>query len=882
MVRQGAAARLYDLYMTWQSLLGQLSDTLPSNAPPAPELVQPFPGDQQVGAVLSRQIFELLGRGIFPSHLEADLVSLRQLFVDFDTLHSQQERHTRLSQAQSMLSGLQVSTCPVAAVQNSQPRLAPVALKANSSHTHMVNHVNETPGGELWNLPIRFGKGVGPSRARLLEKLGIVTVEDAFWFLPWRYEDWSTIIPIHQLHPAMNVTVSGSVTSCRVRRTSRKGVVIVTITIDDGTGVLEAAFFNQPFLEQVFAPGTSLLLHGEVAVGNTNRVSLLMRAPQHEVIRHDNASGHGVGRVVPVYHETKGMTSRQFRRILIGLHERYGDAIDEILPPHLLKKLQLPTLQSSVTALHFPECTENVEELTHGITCAHRRLAFEELLLLQLALAVRRSMIKTESRGIEFAVQNRLEKAFRALLPFTLTTAQERVIQEIQSDMQGPMSMNRLLQGDVGSGKTMVALHAIVTACGSGYQAALMAPTEVLSEQHFLNIEPYCSQLGITVVRVKGSQSVQDRTRVLRQLASGHAQVAVGTHALLQPAVEFKNLGLVIVDEQHKFGVVQRAQLRKKGTRPPDVLVMTATPIPRTLAMTVYGDLDVSVIDRLPPGRKPVRTLVFDAQERERAYAFVQQEVHAGRQAYIVYPLVEPSEKIDLQAAVDAAERLQQEEFRELKVGLLHGRMKSKEKQATMTAFTEGYIHVLVTTTVIEVGVDVSNASIILIEHAERFGLAQLHQLRGRVGRGAQQALCVLVRSAIKPVVQDSPVSGDLELPFPQMPASPNSLDSFNESPTQVESHRLHVFARCADGFALAEEDLKLRGPGNVLGVQQWGSVDFRVAQPFRDQQLLVQAKQIAAECLAQDPQLTSSKNQRLKAAMLRKWGEAFELGSIG
>ncbi|WP_447970745.1 ATP-dependent DNA helicase RecG [Nitrospira sp. M1] len=876
MVRQGASAKLFDLYMAWQSLLKQLSASLPSHSSSTSPIVHPFPGNRQVGAEISRQVFDLLGRGIFSSQLEADLMCLRQLFVDFDALQTQHERNIRVAQARTILSGLHVAMHSDAAVQNSKPFLAPVASKAE------INHVSSSAPTHLWNLPVRFGKGVGPTRARLLEKLGIITVEDAFWFLPWRYEDWSTITPIHQLRPAMNVTVCGRVTSCQSRRTSRKGLVIVSIAIDDGTGVLHAVFFNQPFLEQLFVPGTCLLLHGEVSMENKRRASLHMRAPQHDLIRHDGETSDGVGRLVPVYHETKGMTSRQLRRILTELYERYRDAIEEILPSDLLRKLKLPSLKTSVTALHFPENSENVEELTHGTTTAHQRFAFEELLLLQLALAVRRRMIKTESRGIEFSVHTQLVKEFRTLLPFTLTAAQERVIQEIQSDMAGSSSMNRLLQGDVGAGKTMVALHAIVTACGSGYQAALMAPTEVLSEQHFLTIEPYFRQLGITVVRVKGGQTAQERTRVLRQLASGHAQVAVGTHALLQPEVDFKNLGLVIVDEQHKFGVVQRAQLRKKGAYPPDVLVMTATPIPRTLAMTVYGDLDVSVIDRLPPGRKPVRTLVFDAQERERAYALVQKEVHAGRQAYIVYPLVEPSEKIDLQAAVEAAERLQQEAFRELKVGLLHGRMKSKEKQATMAAFKKGRIHVLVATTVIEVGVDVPNATIILIEHAERFGLAQLHQLRGRVGRGAQQALCVLVRSAIKPVVQESPASGDLELPFPQMPASPNGLGNFNESPAQAESHRLQIFARCADGFALAEEDLKLRGPGNVLGVQQWGSVDFRVAQPFRDHELLVQAKRIAGECLSQDPQLKSPKYQSLKTTMLRKWGEAFELGSIG
>ncbi|GJL66825.1 MAG: ATP-dependent DNA helicase RecG [Nitrospirales bacterium] len=877
MVRQGEAAGLFDLYQAWQALLKQLTDSLP-HSPPGPHMIQPFPGNRQVGAEVSQQIFELLGRSIFPSHLEAELMRLRQLLVDFDMLQTQQERNLRLSQAQKILSGLHAPVQHAGVVQDGRLLQAKGSFK-----TEKLNQLSGNDQDDLWNLSVRFGKGVGPSRARLLEKLGIVTVEDAFWFLPWRYEDWSNIVPIHQLRPEMHVTVSGRVTDCQLRRTSRKGLVIVTVTIDDGTGVLNAVFFNQPFLEQLFLPGTFLLFHGEVSVGKTRGASLYMRAPQHELVRHDGETKNGIGRVVPVYHETKGMTTRQFRRILTGLHEQYHDAIEEILPSDLLGKLKLSSLRASIAALHFPEHSDNAELLTQGTTSAHQRLAFEELLLLQLALAVRRKMIKSESHGIKCSLNNQLVKDFQVLLPFTLTDSQERVIQEIQEDMAGSTSMNRLLQGDVGSGKTMVALHAIVTACGSGYQAALMAPTEVLSEQHFLTMKPYFSQLGITMVRVKGGQSAQDRKSVLQQLASGQAQVAVGTHALLQPDVGFKNLGLVIVDEQHKFGVVQRAKLRKKGAYPPDVLVMTATPIPRTLAMTVYGDLDVSVIDGLPPGRKPVRTLLFDAQERERAYGFVQREVCAGRQAYIVYPLVEPSEKIDLQAAVEAAERLQQGEFREWNVGLLHGRMKSKDKQATMAAFKKGQIHVLVTTTVIEVGVDVANASIMLIEHAERFGLAQLHQLRGRVGRGSEQALCVLLRSVTKSVENPPSSSTSLELPFPPMSPSSYSVGKhLRESHSQSENHRLQVFARCADGFALAEEDLRLRGPGNVLGVQQWGSVDFRVAQPVRDFQLLAQAKRVAGECLTKDPHLKSVKYQGLKAAMLRKWGKTFELGSIG
>ncbi|MGB0909239.1 MAG: ATP-dependent DNA helicase RecG, partial [Nitrospirales bacterium] len=574
---------------------------------------------------------------------------------------------------------------------------------------------------------------------------------------------------------------------------------------------------------------------------------------------------------------------RQFRRILQGLYELYGQDIQEVLPDSLLNELQLPSLKTAVSTLHFPQETHNVLHLNEGTIPAHQRMAFEELLLLQLALTVRRHMVKTESGGIAFSLANVLSRRFQNLLPFELTSSQKRVIQEIEKDMAGLTSMNRLLQGDVGSGKTLVALHAMVLACGSGYQAALLVPTEVLSEQHFLTVEPYFSQLGLTVVWVKGAQSARERAKVLGQLASGQAQVAVGTHALLQPEVVFSNLGLVVVDEQHKFGVIQRAQLRKKSTHPPNVLVMTATPIPRTLAMTVYGDLDVSVIDQSPPGRKPVRTLLFCEDEREKAYGLLRKEVNAGRQVYIVYPLVERSEKIDLQAAVQAGERLQREEFPEFMVGLLHGRMKSKEKQAVMTAFKAGHIHILVATTVIEVGVDVSNATVILIEHPERFGLAQLHQLRGRVGRGAEQAYCLLLRSAKKLDAHESLSSGNPELPLTLSHNNRNEGEDVELLRNiRQESHRLRVFTQCADGFSLAKADLKIRGPGNILGEKQWGTIEFRVADLIRDHNLLVEARQMAKKLLAKDPQLNSRELEPLRAAMLRKWGETFELGSIG
>ncbi len=831
-----------------------------------------------VGTRISGQIFELLGKKVFPSNLEADLITLRALFDNFDDIYNKEESLTCLLKARKMLSRIRSAstTSPILSVQKSS---LPHPSRS-SMEGRLAKPKSDT---ELWNLPIRFAKGVGPSRARLLEKLGVTTIEEAFWFLPWRYEDWSVIVPIGHLQADMKTTVKGRVTSCSLRRTSRKGFVILAISIDDGTGVLGATFFNQPFLEQVFQIGRLVLLHGEVSRGKAATAPLHMKAPQYELIQGDGGSSDGMGRLVPVYHETKGLTTRQFRRILGGLYESYGLSIKEILPSGLTNDLQFPLLRTAVETLHFPSRREREDQLNLGTTIAHQRLAFEELLLLQLALAVRRRMVKTESEGIVFSFDNQLISKFLEMLPFKLTSSQMRVVQEIKSDMMKPISMNRLLQGDVGSGKTMVALYAMVLASGAGYQSAFMAPTEVLSEQHFLTFEPYFKQLGITAVLVKGGQSPRERTRSLKQLSTGQAQIVVGTHALLQPDVEFSNLGFVVVDEQHKFGVVQRGQLRKKGERSPDVLVMTATPIPRTLAMTVYGDLDVSVIDKLPPGRKVVQTRLFPDQERSKAYALLRREVNAGRQAYIVYPLVDPSEKLDLQAAVQAAEVLQREVFPDFNIGLLHGRMKSKEKQAVMNSFKDGAIHVLVATTVIEVGVDVSNATVILIEHAERFGLAQLHQLRGRVGRGAEQAHCLLIRSTAKQVPHEIASLSNPKLPLVlENSLSEDRKKSLLQCNSQQESHRLGVFTRCADGFSLAEEDLKIRGPGNILGVQQWGTVEFRVADVVRDRKLLDLAKRVTAKILTKDPQLNSPELHELKVSMLRKWGKTFELSSIG
>ncbi|UCH90713.1 MAG: ATP-dependent DNA helicase RecG [Nitrospirota bacterium] len=729
-------------------------------------------------------------------------------------------------------------------------------------------------------MPIQFAKGVGPRRARLLAKLGVENVEDAFWFVPWRYDDRLEVLPIGNLLPGMKATIKGFVERCRINTTSRRRLVVVTITVRDETGFMECVFFNQPYLEKTFVGGVALLLTGTVGPNPKGNPRLVMRGPQYEILDDEDSEGQAEGRIVPVYHETHGLSSKQLRQIIQSLFEHYAHQLHEILPVNLREPLGFPTLPEALPVLHCPDQSQSIALLNQQTTPEHQRLAFEELLLLQLALAMKRHRQVKATPGIAFSVHNAWLERLKKVLLFSLTQAQERVIHEIFQDMSRSTCMNRLLQGDVGCGKTVVALHAMVLACGSGYQAALMAPTEVLSEQHYWSLKPLFEALNISCALLKGGQAGRERIEILADIHSGKVQVVVGTHALLQTDVQFAKLGLVIVDEQHKFGVLQRATLKEKAPWQPDVLVMTATPIPRTLAMTWYGDLDVSVIDEFPPGKKPVKTKLFEAKNRTQAYHVLQKELESGRQAYVVYPLVEPSEKVDLQAAIEAADLLR-EQFSPFRVGLLHGRLSSREKRAVMAKFQEKEIDVLVATTVVEVGLDVHNATVMLIEHAERFGLAQLHQLRGRVGRGQYQGHCLLIHSLgrIPSHMQQMPLT--VETP-PGVRQRVGSISPPAELSQATAKRRMAVFAHCEDGFALAEEDLKIRGPGQVLGVKQWGEIVFRVADLGRDVSLLTKARQVAADLLQRDPELCFPEHQGLKETLLRKWGKKLALGSIG
>ena len=805
---------------------------------------------KNLSSFVSHQVQSALAREWIPPAIESRLRSLRELFIDFQQTLPIDEQQRRLRAACAILGRL----------RDAAPESVPVCEEESGEAA-------EKPGGsargDVWNLPIQFVKGVGPKRSSLLQRLGVETVEDALWTIPWRYEDRSVMTPIGNLMPGMVTSICGTVAKCEAKRTRNRRLSVLEVGIEDGTGKMQVVFFNQPYLEDLLTVGKVVMMSGRVISGKQGWMVPRMDVAQYEIVGEAAESALHVGRIVPIYHETKGWTSRQSRVLVRGLLDEYARELRDNLPVPLRARQRLIPLQEAIQDVHFPKAEADARLLERGKTPAHRRLAFEELFLLQMALATRQRSVQEQPKGLKFNPRAPIVDKLSRLLPFRLTAAQDQVIREIYRDMISPKPMNRLVQGDVGSGKTVVGLHAIVMACGSGYQAALMAPTEILAEQHYRNLKGTLEALGLNVALLRGSDKASVKKAQAAQLASGEVQVAIGTHALIQKGVAFKNLGLAVVDEQHKFGVMQRKNLIDKGYRP-DVLVLTATPIPRTLAMTVYGDLDVSVIDMLPPGRRPVRTFLFGDAQRRRAYQILKDELRNKRQAYVVYPLIEESEKTDLQAAIQGAEQLQNGECADFNVGLLHGRMKSAEKEAVMADFKAGKIQVLVATTVIEVGVDVPNATMMMIEHAERFGLAQLHQLRGRVGRGAEQSYCLLMAAGLgrnRPTLGRYPLGGD--------------------EPVSNARERLDALVQSNDGFVIAEEDLRIRGPGEFFGFRQWGMPEFRVANIVRDGDLLQQARLEAFSLLKQDPQLSAPGHQGLKEAMLRKWEKKLELGSV-
>ncbi len=691
--------------------------------------------------------------------------------------------------------------------------------------------------------PVQYIKGVGPQRARLLARLGIKTIRDALFYLPYRYEDRSSTKKIAHLRPEELNAVTGKILKADVITPNprRPKLKIFELIISDGSGIIRGKWFNQLYLKKLFKPGQEVVLYGTVKY-NYWGTGFEIINPEYEMldeIDNDEPQPNSVqihtGRIAPIYRLTEGLSQKQIRSIMYSVMNHSVSGLQDPMPHEIIKAYNLPSLRESLSNVHFPDVKSSLGDLNRGASPYHQRLAFDELFTLQLGLA---SIKKGEvlEKGIAFSPDGRLVNRLLDKLPFKLTGAQEKVFKDILKDMQSPVPMNRLIQGDVGSGKTIVALMSMLTAVECGYQAALMAPTEILAEQHCINIHRLVEDLGLKIHLLTGSK----KNKEVETTSSGDTDIVIGTHALIQEGVSFKELGLIVIDEQHRFGVMQRATLRKKGTNP-DTLIMTATPIPRTLALTLYGDLDYSVIDELPPNRSPIITKLFHEKNKNQIYALISEETKKGRQVYVVYPVIEESEKTDLKSAITGAEGLRKM-FSHLKVGLIHGRMKPVEREEAMKEFKSGNIHILVSTTVIEVGVDVPNATLMVIIHAERFGLAQLHQLRGRVGRGSSQSYCVLL--------------------------------SYGGS--EDARKRLEVMVKTTDGFRIAEEDMNIRGPGEFFGTKQSGMPDLKVANLLRDAKILETARKEAFALIESDSALRGY--PQLRKSIEDFWGKRLEL----
>jgi ATP-dependent DNA helicase RecG len=679
---------------------------------------------------------------------------------------------------------------------------------------------------------------VGPQRAKLLAKLDLVTIEDALVrHLPLRHEDRSQVIPLGRITVGEARTSAGTIAGISPPPPRGRGRMPLVVTIRDASGFLNCAWFNQPYLARVFKRGQRLIVHGKVQPYGRGPLQMLVK--DFELVEDEEDEPLHAGRLVPVYPLTEGLTQRPLRRLMKRLVDGWADRLEDPLPERVRAARGLVSLPQAIVAAHFPE--SDAEQ-----AAARRRLVFDDFFLLEIGLAIRRQR-EGLRRGLTMNPRGSLVRGLRASLPYSLTSAQERVWSEIRTDMAAPYPMSRLLQGDVGSGKTVVAALAALTAIEAGYQAAIMAPTEILAEQHLMTLGRLLEPLGVHTVLLTSAVKGKARLEATAAVESGEAGCVIGTHALVQGAVAFKRLGLAVIDEQHRFGVAHRAALRGKGESP-DVLVMTATPIPRTLALTLYGDLDVSVLDELPPGRRPIATFSRGGSKRRQIYDFLRTQIVEGRQVYVVYPLVEESEASDLRAATEMAERLQRETFPDRRVGLLHGRLAFADKERVMREFKDGIIDILVSTTVIEVGIDVPNASVMLIEHAERFGLSQLHQLRGRVGRGPWKSYCILIAG----------------------------------STSEDGRRRLEAMTATNDGFRIAEADLELRGPGDFFGTRQSGLPEFRVADLLRDGAMLEEARREAFALVQADPKLAAPDHRALRTGLLTRWRGKLDLAGIG
>ncbi len=739
---------------------------------------------------------------------------------------------------------------------------------------------------------VQYVKGIGPRLAEILAAKDIRTVDDLLHYLPFRYEDRLNPRSVAELRAGEMATVIAEVRNSGLFRTRR--MPIFQLTVGQGRTKLKCLWFNATYLQGRFQPGQMLALYGKVEEDRDGGLQIMQ--PQFEILGDINEEGGAdeaekkaaasleIGRIVPIYESTgQGkLTPRWFRRIIRGALENLSPDVPDPIPAAVRGHLSLVSPREALFKVHWPDAGESFSDLQSSRTAAHIRLIFDELFFIELGLELKRREQKAQT-GVAFQLNDGVRAAIKKILPFHPTAAQKRVLKEIATDMQTPCPMRRLLQGDVGSGKTIVAFQAAIIAIENGYQVALMAPTEILAQQHYFSARQILERAGYRIVLLTGSLEEDRKRDVRRHIAQGNAQLVIGTHALIQDRVEFERLGLVVVDEQHRFGVMQRLKLMKKtedarvvtGLRPvqpgedvgqdgakprhhtnwksdpePDVLVMTATPIPRTLALTLYGDLDVSVLDELPPGRTPVVTRSLPDERAPEVWDFVRKQIGAGHQAYVVYPVIEENEERELKAAEQMHRQLREKIFPNLHVGLLHGRLDADKKEQVMRDFQQGKIEILVATTVIEVGVDVPNATVMVIEHADRFGLAQLHQLRGRIGRGAAKSYCVLMRGG---------------------------------KVSEEGERRLDAMVRSNDGFQIAELDLELRGPGEFFGTKQAGIPSFRVANVIRDRQLLEAAKREAAFVISgPNSEISKEEIDRALREMRSRWALSYGLVEVG
>jgi ATP-dependent DNA helicase RecG len=695
--------------------------------------------------------------------------------------------------------------------------------------------------------PLQFIKGVGPKKADLLKKINLETVSDALFYLPFRYDDRSQVKKITELISGETVSFVGEVIDSTIIRFGRRRKIFEAL-VQDSSGFIRVKWFqfNENYIKEKIKIGRKFIFSGKPTYDKRSG-GLEIIHPDTEVQSDEDSESLGIGRIVPIYHSTEGLHLKSLRTIMKNVVEGYKNLIEEFLPERIIRRYKFPTRSEAIQRVHFPPSDTSTKLLEKFQDPSQSRLIFEEFFLLQIALAFKKRHTEVEERGQIFKTRGETIRKFLKLLKFDLTLAQKKVLREIMDYLEKKEPMNLLLQGDVGSGKTVIALIALLTGVENGCQTALMAPTELLAEQHFLSIRPFCEALNIKIELATSSGTAKEKSLIRSCIKNGTTQIIVGTHALIQKKMEFSNLGLIVVDEQHRFGVLQRDAISKKGLTP-HVLIMTATPIPRSLALTLYGDMNIAFLDEFPPGRMPIETSLFYEKTRNTAYSLLEKEIKKGRQAYVVCPLIEESESIDLKAALSVSDELQKKRLPNSIIKLIHGKLKKEERQKIMAEFKSGEIDVLVATTVIEVGIDVPNATVMLIEHAERFGLAQLHQLRGRVGRGKHASKCLLIAS---------------------------------HALTIDAKARLNAIIKSRDGFVIAEEDLRIRGPGDFTGTRQSGMPLLRAGNLLRDIKLLELSRREATDLIEKDPQLEAPENIKLKDALYNTFGNQSNLMKV-